>query len=301
MMRYDPDVVRSSLLVGVSDVSMIYSAAICLASSGQYPAQLFNDVRDAKHRCMRSHGNCKTATADGWAPSIERTAIAELNRSVKSGPDLSIALSALSTKSPFTVVSCVLNAAIRHRPDTDGRTTLRSVLGSLGNCSRLALATPDGETVSVAVAWLYSELTVPRARRLRLCDIIQFATSTLFVPLQSELSPPLDAQTCLEFIVPRMLTAPCDQVTGICLARACVESLTNTETHLCASSGIRQLVFALNGLLRFSDRTSASSRNHTGDILAVLEGIFSLFSCDVRKNIWEAASQHRKFMALLWR
>jgi hypothetical protein len=240
------------------------------------PTLEFNELRDAKYRGNQQSLSGDDATHDDWSLGVKLAATSELNRTTMSGSGLDVALSSLSADDPLTVIFCLLSAILRQKFCATSKAHLREVLGRLGNCARLPYIGEDEKRIGLATAWLYREALALNSTQEHLFEVVQFITLDLLVPLDCELSAPIDVIECLTYVVPAAIARPERRTTGVQLARACSEHLSNLRLTLKASPEILVVIKALSNVLRYHDRVSVLRPGDISSALIALEGLMSL-------------------------
>lgn len=181
-------------------------------------------------------------------------------------------LLALSRKSPFLVLSSVLDACVRQRPGSDSRKRLRLLLASVDCGLSVRMDTQFGQ-LSFPEIWLYRSLWTSGPSETFYNDVIHFAVSDLGQPLAKELAPPLSIDVCLCDIAAKLMFSDSHKVIGIRLVTECLAHLKRHAKFVSIETD--SVVIALSTISGGSARSNKDN-NFVDTVATALDDLLDL-------------------------
>jgi hypothetical protein len=177
-----------------------------------------NGTRDA----LELHGGHLDSGRTIFREEAMRVAVSALNRwragSREAERSLSLELAHASLLCPSTALACLYDATARlHVHQGEQRKALRGIVGTLGNCARFPSRVAG---LNVSEEWLLRQLTTGSLAAVHFAKVLSFADE-LSVPLPHELIAPLSWKSCMQIILPRVLSQPESCSAALSLADMC--------------------------------------------------------------------------------
>lgn len=249
--------------------------------------QVLNAIRDANFSKAASCASLADLSDKGSSEVAKETAIIALNKthtgSKNASHILALKLAHASTISPRAVISCLLQACLRHRAGGEQRTTLRECLGLLGSCATMQL---NNSSLNICEEWIFDQLESLHALPGHARNLTHLATS-LLTRLPIELLPPLDLSRCLFILSPKLLVTQGATMEAVMFVVMCFRWWPRTESPRPEDVSFVPLFSGIFTWIRSNRKQLKAGISVFDEVLECLELLNSWVTDEVvREGIW---------------